>query len=181
MADLVSSLVTIFKHEGGFQKIPGDPGNWTGGKVGVGVLKGTKFGISAKSYPELDIENLTIYDAAQIYQRDFWNPLRLREVKNQVLATEVLDTAVNCGVDTAAMILQRAINLTNFPAVDIVEDGRIGAVTVAAVNHHRRPAALYKMLNVLQGMRYVKIIEARPQSEEFVNSWMARICEADFR
>jgi hypothetical protein len=37
-------------HEGGYSNDPDDPGNWTGGKVGVGRLLGTKFGIAAKGY-----------------------------------------------------------------------------------------------------------------------------------
>ena len=37
----------VIGHEGGFQNMHHDRGNWTGGKVGEGELKGTKFGLSA--------------------------------------------------------------------------------------------------------------------------------------
>ncbi|WP_236513543.1 glycosyl hydrolase 108 family protein, partial [Escherichia coli] len=47
-------------HEGSFTLNKNDAGNWTGGKVGVGQLKGTKYGIAANSYPNLDIKNLTL-------------------------------------------------------------------------------------------------------------------------
>jgi lysozyme family protein len=181
MAKLEISLITIWGHEGGFQKLKGDPGNWTGGAIGYGVLKGTKYGISAASYPDLDIENLTLQQAANIYRRDFWNRLRLDDVKNQIIATEVLDTSINCGLGTGGRILQSAINLTNYPNKDLTVDGNIGPLTIAAVNNHPRPPALYKMLNVLQGMRYVEIIERFPEREQFVNSWMTRICEATFK
>jgi lysozyme family protein len=40
----------------------------------VGELKGTNFGISAASYPDLDIRNLTQQDADAIYRRDYWLP-----------------------------------------------------------------------------------------------------------
>jgi hypothetical protein len=33
--------------EGGFSRNPDDNGNWTGGRRGLGELKGTKYGISA--------------------------------------------------------------------------------------------------------------------------------------
>jgi lysozyme family protein len=59
--------------EAGFTRNPKDPGNWTGRKVGFGELRGTKFGISAAQYPKLDIENLTLEEAKEIYIRDYWN------------------------------------------------------------------------------------------------------------
>ena len=49
----------LIGHEGGYTTNPKDAGNWTGGKQGVGVNKGTKYGIAANSYPSLDIKNLT--------------------------------------------------------------------------------------------------------------------------
>ena len=35
-ADINKALVVVFGHEGGLQCDRNDPGNWTGGKVGVG-------------------------------------------------------------------------------------------------------------------------------------------------
>lgn len=57
---------------GGWTINPSDTGNWTGGKKGVGELKGTKFGIAANTYPNLDIKNLTREAADIIYIRDYW-------------------------------------------------------------------------------------------------------------
>lgn len=62
---------TMFQ-EGGYQNNREDPGNWTGGEVGSGQLKGTKYGISAASYPTIDIVNLTESQAKNIYYRDYW-------------------------------------------------------------------------------------------------------------
>lgn len=43
----MNSFNTVFDrvlgHEGGFQNMKSDRGNWTSGKVGVGTLKDTKF------------------------------------------------------------------------------------------------------------------------------------------
>src|SRR5271169_2536187 len=52
---------------------PNDPGNWTGGKIGLGELKGTKFGIAAASHPTLDIANLTIDQAIQLRRTEYWD------------------------------------------------------------------------------------------------------------
>jgi lysozyme family protein len=59
-------------YEGLYSCIRSDPGNWTGSRVGDGKLKGTKYGISAASYPDLDIANLSRERAAEIYHRDYW-------------------------------------------------------------------------------------------------------------
>jgi len=113
------------QHEGGFQNNPKDPGNWTGGAVGSGVLKGTKYGISAASYPHLDIANLTIEQAKAIYLPDYWLAAGCDKAPDAVRYS-LFDTAVNSGVGTAKVLLQRA--------VDVAQDGLIGPVTLAAMS-----------------------------------------------
>ncbi|MCW6512349.1 hypothetical protein M8523_31000 [Hyphomicrobiales bacterium BP6-180914] len=48
-----------------------DPGNWSGGAVGKGELRGTKYGIAAASHPHLDIRNLTLAQASDIYWAEY--------------------------------------------------------------------------------------------------------------
>lgn len=50
-------------HEGGCVNHPEDPGGET------------KFGITKRSYPHLNIRDLTLDDARAIYRRDFWDRL----------------------------------------------------------------------------------------------------------
>lgn len=99
----------ILSHEGGFQNIHNDRGNWTSGKVGVGQNKGTKFGITAMSYPNLDIKNLTLDDAKAIYKRDFWDAIAGDKLYPG-LALVAFDTAVNSGVGTAKKFLNQVSN-----------------------------------------------------------------------
>lgn len=96
------SIAFVLKEEGGYSKIASDPGNWTGGKLGVGVLKGTNRGISAVSYPTLDIVNLTTAQAEAIYLRDFW-PIAAPFPWPLCLA--VFDLAVNGGKGRAQQAL----------------------------------------------------------------------------
>lgn len=77
-ANAIACIHNTHKEEGSFTKSggwtinPNDPGNWTGGRKGVGQLKGTKYGIAANTYPNLDIKNLTLAEADAIYIRDYW-------------------------------------------------------------------------------------------------------------
>lgn len=117
-------LERILGHEGGFQDNAKDPGNWTSGKVGFGRLRGTKWGISAASYPSLDIPNLTIDQAVDIYQGDFLEPLRIGQFADGV-GFQVFDAAVNSGHGNAARMVQRAVG--------VKPDGNIGPATQAAI------------------------------------------------
>lgn len=111
-------------YEGGFTKDSRDPGNWTGGKVGVGKLKGTKFGISAASYPDLDIERLTAGSVQPIYEERYWKPICGDDLPFGIdLAT--FDFGVNSGPARAARTLQSVLKVT--------ADGRIGPQTLKAV------------------------------------------------
>lgn len=166
MAEISKALVKLFGIEGGYVNDPGDPGGET------------KYGICKRSYPHVNIAALTIEQASEIYRKDFWGILRLDRIQNQTIAEEIFDTAVNCGPGLAARITQRAINLTNYPESDIYLDGQIGPKTIAAINNHRSPAALYKALNGLQFVHYMKIVEGNPKQEKFFRGWLKRVFEA---
>jgi lysozyme family protein len=94
------------QHEGGFQNAHDDRGNWTGGEVGKGRLLGTKYGISAMTYPGEDIENLTLERAKELYRRDFWGPAGCDAVPD-ALKFDVFDMAVNSGQGNACARCRR--------------------------------------------------------------------------
>lgn len=114
----------VLGHEGRFTAHSGDPGNWTGNKVGVGELKGTNWGIAANSYPHLDIVRLTRDEAIAIYHRDYWDTVRGDELP-PMLAFQALDVAVNHGPSRARKMLQQAAG--------VLADGVIGPITLAAL------------------------------------------------
>jgi lysozyme family protein len=118
-----SAFQRVIGHEAGFQANPKDRGNWTSGIIGQGELKGTKFGISAMSYPNEDIKNLTLARAKEIYKKDFWDLCRCDSLPAEV-AFNVFDGAINSGVVRSIKWLQEAVG-TN-------PDGIIGPKTVNA-------------------------------------------------
>lgn len=94
------SRAFVQKWEGDYTNDPRDHGNWTGGRQGVGELKGTKYGISAASYPNLDIVRLTLGDADEIYYRDYWKTSGADKLP-WPYALLAFDTAVLHGVGTS--------------------------------------------------------------------------------
>lgn len=117
----------LIGHEGGYSSDRRDPGNWTGGRVGVGELKGTKFGLAANTYPNLDIKNLTLAQAKAIYKKDWWDKLGA-DGMHSAIVFQLWDFAINAGKSRAIKELQQAVGV---PA-----DGIIGPQTLAAVNSH---------------------------------------------
>lgn len=114
--NFANALGIVLRHEGGLVEHRDDPG---------GV---THFGISQRAYPDLDIRNLLLADAARIYERDYWQACRCDDLPYPV-ALAVFDTAVNCGVARSVRFLQAAVGAK--------KDGVIGPVTLAAVKSGR--------------------------------------------
>lgn len=114
------------------------------------------------------------------YKREFWDKLRLDQVRYQPIANELFDTAVNQGVKLQAFNLQRCLNISNqggkyYP--DLVVDGYVGPITIAALNSHPRPYNVLKALNVLQGAKYIELCENDKSQEKYFHGWFNRVFE----
>ncbi|MDH5528316.1 MAG: hypothetical protein OEY97_13555 [Nitrospirota bacterium] len=113
------AVAFVLRLEGGYSDSPIDPGGET------------KFGISKRRYPHLNIRELTQEQAEGIYRRDFWDRNRCSEIAYAPLACHYLSACVNVGPTVAAKALQRAAN-SNGACVTV--DGIAGSRTIAAVN-----------------------------------------------
>lgn len=172
----LGAMTTIFDRafgvvlgsEGGFTKDPRDAGNWTGGRVGQGQLRGTRHGISAASYPQLDIATLTPDDARAIYRRDYWDRLRADELPPS-LALLAFDAAVNCGVTRSARWLQSAVGAH--------PDGAVGPRTLLAVQArgHDRDGICAEMLAAR-----LLFMSNLPTWPTFGPGWARRLCRLLF-
>lgn len=97
--------------EGDYVNNPADPGGET------------RWGISKRAYPAVDIKTLTRNGAKALYLRDFWQRLDANALPASV-AVQVFDFAVNSGIETAVRALQRAVG--------VADDGHWGPVSAAA-------------------------------------------------
>lgn len=89
----------VLNLEGGLSMNADDPGNWVGTE-----LRGTNFGISARSYPDVNIKELTVEGAKDIYYRDYWLRAGCDQLP-QALAFVHFDASVNHGVGAAKKFL----------------------------------------------------------------------------
>lgn len=158
-----SCFAVLVGHEGGFTKHSGDRGNWTSGVIGKGELRGTKYGISAMAYPDLDIWSLTLDDARGIYRLDYWDKLRL-DGYPPALRYSIFDAAVNHGVTAAAKLVQRTVG--------VPEDGHIGPKTMAAVE---KLAASPQHFALLFNAYRLELFASIASFNEFGRGWTRRV------
>lgn len=91
----------------------------------------TKWGISQKAYPNLDIKNLTFEDAKRIYKNDYWLPIQGDKINSQKVANIIFDMAINAGAPRATKLAQAVGRMAN---PSLLLDGRFGAMTLNAIN-----------------------------------------------
>ena len=148
MGDFHRCIEIILAEEGGKVNHPRDPG------------KLTNFGISQRSYPDLDIAHLTREQAIAIYRRDYWTPIKGDDLPVG-LDLLLLDTAVNMGATTAILLLQAALSLGM--------DGIIGPATLGRARQNM-PGVLSEFC-ALRAWRY----EINRNEDEFGKGWFRRL------
>lgn len=151
----------VVGREGLYDDDPQDDGNWTGGAQGKGELRGTKYGISAAAYPELDIESLTLDQAKDLYRHDYWDKV-CGDCWPAPLALAMFDCGVNQGVGRAIRCLQRAAGVN--------DDGKIGPHTRDAVSR----LDPLTMVEYFQAERILEYVQAA-RWERFKRGWMRRV------
>lgn len=140
----------LIGHEGGYVNHPADPGGET------------KYGITKRTYPHLNIAALTLEQAKVIYKRDFWDKAGC-DVLPGGLAFDVFDTAVNSGVSRASELLQEALGVT--------ADGKVGPQTRAAIEAEPNKAALQARFNG-ERLQFMTDLKVWPT---FSKGWARRI------
>lgn len=100
--------------EGGYVNHPEDPGGET------------KYGISKRAYPSIDIKNLTEEKAKEIYKFDYWDACNIQLLPESCRLL-VFDTAVNQGVGMAIRTMQTVVGVR--------PDGIIGKITRQAIKN----------------------------------------------
>jgi len=88
----------ILDHEGGYVNNPKDPGGET------------KFGISKRAYPKLNISGLTRNQAITIYKNDYWDKYKISEI-DESCRLMYFDCCVNQGYGTAKSLFNLAKSL----------------------------------------------------------------------
>lgn len=158
MSNFEKSITVVLLHEGGWVNNPKDPGGET------------KYGITKRSYPHLDIKTLTKSKAKAIYKKDFWAPFNYDQIENDDVATKIFDTSVNMGSKRAFRFAQLAMNHLGHK---LKVDGIFGPKSVATINATSSEAFL-KAFRAIQSDYYRRLVAARPTLGVFLRGWLNR-------
>ena len=154
--DWVIIIEKVLKHEGGYVNDPTDLGGET------------KYGITKRFYPKVDIKNLTIEQSTEIYRKDYWDRNRVESLP-QNLWYIYFDMCVNMGKRTAVKVLQRAaVNRGR----DIDVDGGLGPATIGALK-----GVEIDRVRAYRVKFYVDLITSKPEQEKFFLGWFRRATE----
>jgi lysozyme family protein len=146
------AISRILEEEGGYTCNSADKGGET------------KFGISSRWYPHIDVKNLTSINASKIYYRDYWRFNNCHKLP-QDIALVLFDTAVNQGGTFARKALQQALN--------IKQDGIVGSKTIAAA--YAAPSLfLITKLTRIRCQHYTNLVQKDYSQITFIEGWIDR-------
>lgn len=158
----------ILTSEGGFTLNPVDSGNWTQPNC-TGILKGTKYGIAARFFPNLDIKNLTLNQARQIYFEKYYLPMNLEGIHDELSVLHIFDFGINAGKGIAIRTAQRIVNVR--------PDGLVGAFTTKAINNFPNFSSAY----ISKRLEYYKnLVIQKPRYKIFLKGWINRVNNTHF-
>lgn len=150
MANFRQALEITLKHEGGETV---DTGGYT------------KWGISQKAYPGMNIKAMTRAQMEAIYRRDYWNKIKGDEIADQTAAAVLFDYAVNAGTGAAVKAAQTVLG--------VPVDGGLGPKTLAAIN--REGPAFAAALTRYRVSFYTKLARSNPAKYgKYLAGWLRR-------
>lgn len=189
MAHFEEALVTTLKHEGGYVNDPDDRGKetykgisrrhhprWKGWRT-VDDLK------RSAGFPKNLDGNAKLQALVRsLYKTNYWDRVQGDAIRDDALAAELFDSAVNMGVARVVRFLQESLNILNrneSSYADIGVDGQFGPTTLKTLNKllskDRSAKNILQMIKVLQGMGYVEIVRREPIQEKYIRGWLKRI------
>ncbi len=124
----------------------------------------TKYGISQRAHPDLDIRNLSEAEAKQIYLHQYWMPAKVNELPD-VLKLAQFDASVNTGVKRANKLLQKALK--------VQADGIVGPVTIKAA--HDKGAGVLTSVLAHRALFYVGLATKKPANSKYLFGWLRRV------
>jgi lysozyme family protein len=175
--DIDLLIEDVIEREGDYTNHPADRGGPTRFGITEAVARAHGYAGAMARLPR--------DEAAAIYRRLYWLRPRFDQVAERAprVAVELFDTGANMGPAVAATFLQRALTALNrggkdYP--DLTPDGRVGPVTLAALDAFLEArglkggeTVLLRALEALQGERYLRLAEKRPANEAFLYGWLA--------
>ena len=158
--NFLPSLKLVLASEGGNDDDPLDHGGRTSRGVTQREYNAWR---SLRGLEIRDVWEASDQEIAAIYREDYWNPVGDSFPKG--IDYLYFDMAINAGPYRAAVLLQRALGVT--------DDGRIGPITKMAVAR-ANPDKLVHDYTGAKAAFYRGIVANNPSQKRFIKGWINR-------
>ena len=130
----------------------------------------TKYGISKRAFPSVNIKALTYDQAKELMFVNYWLKGKCNNVQPK-LKTAYFDSCVNIGITNSGKILQRTIN--SFKKAKLEVDGLFGEKSLKALGDCNNQEIPYRFI-LFRIQFYQTIIKVRPKSIKYIKGWLRR-------
>ena len=126
----------------------------------------TKYGISQRANPDVDVPNLTYEGARKVYTNKYLVGTSISLLPDWAQEA-VCDFGVHSGPQEAIRLFQRLLG--------VHVDGKIGPATLAAANSASNKQLILRTYERERCLYLVRQCQANPQKLRFLAGWIARV------
>lgn len=152
------AIKKTLKFEGGYVNHPNDKGGET------------KYGISKRSFPHVNIQTLTLEKAIDIYFDTYWKNYLFYLIDDNDIRFKIFDMSVLMGHKKAVEILQSTLNKKG---TKLKEDGILGDLTANAINQNSHELLQEYKKNLAQHFEF--LAKKNPKQKVFLKGWLNRV------
>ena len=162
MPSFNDAVEEVLKHEGGYVDDPLD----RGGATNYGITQKVYKAFVKRPVTKAEMKSMPIGNAKAIYKKEYWDAIGGDKIKFYSVAATLFDQAVNRGVPTVSMQVQKVLGLP--------QDGKLGPKSIEALNKLSDKDFLSQFF-LMSKKSYETIIERNPSQEKFRKGWMSRL------
>lgn len=184
-AEFNRAVAFTLQHEGGLVDDKADAGGITNYGISYTFLSNflaqnpqylSMF--SLKSVSQINpaiIKNLTLQQARQIYENQWWDKYNFGKLKDQPVAIKAFDYAVNMGPTPAIKLLQTACQNVSGSS-NVTVDGQLDNSTINFINHlnSSQKNQLLSSYDNAACNYYYNLTVQHPVDKKFLSGWIKR-------
>jgi lysozyme family protein len=120
----------------------------------------------------------------EFFKQTYWDRFQGDRIPDQEVAEELFESAVELGVRRAVIGLQKVLNTLNPGGASrgrVVEDGRLGPVTLSALEsliEIEGTSYLLKAMRILQALHYIDRIKRSSGRDQYARDWLGKLVVA---
>lgn len=166
MADFDPVYSSTLRREGGYKLT--NAANDNGGQTYAGISRKSNPGWTGWAYVDRGETPPTTLVRAR-YREQYWDPMRLDEVRDQRIAESLYEFGFVAGTKVAAKLAQIVVG--------VEPDGRIGDKTLAALNGMSSPELFLARFTIAKIARYRDIVTKDRSQGKWLLGWLNRALE----